>query len=89
MSVTNVQSLFQQGYIGLVNTKILQATIATLCTRKGKTMIKWIKGHSGHERNEGADQMANIGALKDHLLGQHQNPTSWITCGLYKGTQRF
>ena len=23
------------------------------------------------------------------LLGQHQNPTPWITCGLYKGTQRF
>ena len=21
------------------------------------------------------------------LLGQHQNPTPWITCGLYKGTQ--
>ena len=23
------------------------------------------------------------------VLGQHQNPTLWITCGLYKGTQRF
>ena len=23
------------------------------------------------------------------VLGQHQNPTPWITCGLYKGTQRF
>ena len=23
------------------------------------------------------------------LLGQHQNPTPWITCGLYKGTQWF
>ena len=22
------------------------------------------------------------------LLGQHQNPTPWITCGLYKGMQR-
>ena len=26
---------------------------------------------------------------KNQLLGQHQNPTLWITCGLYKGTQRF
>ena len=25
----------------------------------------------------------------DRLLGQHQNPTPWITCGLYKGMQRF
>ena len=24
-----------------------------------------------------------------NLLKQHQNPTLWITCGLYKGTQRF
>ena len=23
------------------------------------------------------------------LLGQHQNPTLWIMCGLYKGTQQF
>ena len=23
------------------------------------------------------------------VLGQHQNPTPWITCGLYKGTQWF
>ena len=23
------------------------------------------------------------------VLGQHQNPTPWITCGLYKGTQQF
>ena len=23
------------------------------------------------------------------VLGQHQNPTLWITCGLYKGMQRF
>ena len=25
----------------------------------------------------------------EQVLGQHQNPTPWITCGLYKGTQRF
>ena len=29
------------------------------------------------------------GILRDTVLGQHQNPTPWITCGLYKGTQRF
>ena len=27
----------------------------------------------------------DIGAV----LGQHQNPTPWIMCGLYKGTQQF
>ena len=29
------------------------------------------------------------GVVGGILLGQHQNPTLWITCGLYKGTQRF
>ena len=28
-------------------------------------------------------------ATHSFMLGQHQNPTPWITCGLYKGTQRF
>ena len=48
---------------------ILCATVATLRNRKGKTMltwVKWVKGHSGHPRNKGADQMANIGAQKEH-----------------------
>ena len=49
----------------MANAEILQATTATLWNRKGKTMLKWVKGHSRHERNKGADQMANLGARKD------------------------
>jgi ribonuclease HI len=55
-----------QGYLGLANAEILRATAATLRIRKGRTMFKWIKGHSGHKRNDGADRMANLGAQKDH-----------------------
>ena len=58
-----------QGYIGMANMKILCATVTTLRNRKGKTMlkwVKWVKGHSGHPRNKGVDQMANLGAQKEH-----------------------
>ena len=50
---------------------------------EGKLLITYLKGEPV------------IGILKQgqpplmKVLGQHQNPTPWITCGLYKGTQRF
>ena len=42
----------------------------------------------GHKRSATSEAPGSL----DHgcnLLGQHQNPTLWITCGLYKGTQQF
>jgi ribonuclease HI len=53
-----------QGYIGIANKALNQATVATLRQRKHKTKIKWVKGHSGHARNEGADIKADEGAKK-------------------------
>ncbi|KAF8178320.1 hypothetical protein K438DRAFT_1467117, partial [Mycena galopus ATCC 62051] len=53
-----------QGYIGLANSDLEKATIATLRNRKRRTKIKWVKGHNGHERNEGADRKADEGAKK-------------------------
>jgi ribonuclease HI len=29
-------------------------------------MLKWVKGHSGHERSKVADQMGNLGTQKEH-----------------------
>jgi len=78
----NLTKQEDQGYIGLVNTGIIKATVATLHARKGRMVIKWIKGHSGHERNEGADWMANLGALKNHAPDEPDlivPPPYWIT----------
>ncbi|KAF5375493.1 hypothetical protein D9615_009178 [Tricholomella constricta] len=48
-----------EGYINTPNAELIKLTIARLRTRKTVTRVKWVKGHSGHERNEGADQKAN------------------------------
>ena len=39
------------------------------------------------KEEEWLDNAAN--SVDEEVLWQHQNPTPWITCGLYKGTQRF
>jgi ribonuclease HI len=54
-----------QGYIGVANRDLERATVAELRKRKTKTWIKWVKGHNGHTRNEGADRKADEGARKD------------------------
>ncbi|KAJ7336104.1 hypothetical protein DFH08DRAFT_965009 [Mycena albidolilacea] len=54
-----------QGYIGVANRDLDKATVARLRQRKREIKMKWVKGHSGHIRNEGADRMADEGARKD------------------------
>ncbi|KAF5373348.1 hypothetical protein D9615_007464 [Tricholomella constricta] len=61
----NLTSWEDRGWIGVSNAKILKAIVARLRKRKGKTLLTKVKGHSGDEGNDGADALANMGALKD------------------------
>jgi ribonuclease HI/exonuclease III len=53
------------GYISIANKELIQETVKVIKSRQGLTAFLWVKGHSGHERNEGADEQANIGANRD------------------------
>ncbi len=53
-----------QGYILQENSELTRATIARLRMRKSHTLLKWVKGHNGHSRNEAADRLAAIAARK-------------------------
>ncbi|KAI0743383.1 hypothetical protein C8Q80DRAFT_1337860 [Daedaleopsis nitida] len=44
---------------------LTRAIIAALRLRKARTYFRWVKGHDGHWRNEGADDWAGRGARKD------------------------
>jgi ribonuclease HI/exonuclease III len=55
---TNLRKMEDEGFIGVSNRELIQVAIARLRQRKTQTKVKWIKGHNGHVRNEGADEMA-------------------------------
>ncbi|KAF8067091.1 ribonuclease H-like domain-containing protein [Lyophyllum atratum] len=46
------------GYIGVANADLIKTTVARLRKREAATKLKWVKGHAGHIRNEGADLLA-------------------------------
>jgi ribonuclease HI/exonuclease III len=63
----NLQSNENAGYVGVENKNLLMALVARARQRKTKTQMKWVKGHSGHNRNEGADEAARM-AIEEELV---------------------
>ncbi|OSD02737.1 ribonuclease H-like protein [Trametes coccinea BRFM310] len=58
------------GYIAVQNGDLLRMAVGNLRARKAHVVFKWVKGHNGHPRNEGADRLAAQGAEKEQPTAQ-------------------
>ncbi|KAF5357593.1 hypothetical protein D9758_007475 [Tetrapyrgos nigripes] len=54
-----------EGYTTTANPDLVQSTVASFRARTTLTHLKWVKGHAGNARNEGADTLAKL-ALDKH-----------------------
>ncbi|KAJ3797675.1 hypothetical protein GGU11DRAFT_683194 [Lentinula aff. detonsa] len=70
----NSTKLEDEGFLNSSNPKIIKSTIASFRARKTQTFMKWVKGHNGHPRNEGADDMAKRATQKEKASYINLNP---------------
>ncbi|KAK0231845.1 ribonuclease H-like domain-containing protein, partial [Armillaria nabsnona] len=61
----HLQQWENNGWIGVSNSNVWNATVAAL--RQCNTLIyfQWVKGHNGNTGNEGADKLVGKGAQLD------------------------
>ncbi|KAF5388098.1 hypothetical protein D9615_000306 [Tricholomella constricta] len=56
---TRLRRIENEGFIDTKNAELIKLTIARLQNRETKTRVKWVKGHSSHAHNDGADALAD------------------------------
>ena len=62
---THLKDWEDNGWIGIKNAPLFKKAAYLLKRRSAPTLLKWVKGHSGIEGNEGSDQLAKEGAEKE------------------------
>ena len=62
---THLKDWEDNGWIGIKNVPLFKKAAYLLKRQSAPTLLKWVKGHSGVEGNEGSDQLAKEGAEKE------------------------
>ncbi|KAJ3848778.1 hypothetical protein EV368DRAFT_23015, partial [Lentinula lateritia] len=75
----HAHELEDTGFIGTSNAELIKSTLASFGQRPTPTLLKWVKGHSGHEQNKGADTMAKKVVEKERASYINLHPP----CELY------
>jgi ribonuclease HI len=64
---THLKDWEDNGWIGIKNVPLFKKAAYLLKRQSAPTLLKWVKGHSSVEGNEGSDQLAKEGAEKEAL----------------------
>ena len=62
---THLRTWEDQGWINIKNAPLFKRATYLMRCRSAETAFQWIKGHNGDPRNEGSDELARNGALKE------------------------
>ena len=62
---THLRTWEDQGWINIKNAPLFKRAAYLMRCRSAETAFQWIKGHNGDPGNEGSDELAQNGALKE------------------------